>query len=106
MHTPKRDFFKEYFDPPRPTPEEYERYRKMTPSERLTETFRLTREFNKELFKEPPEYVAAFFEAVRRDHDEATRCLLEGLARAELRNSELKKLTSDESAESESSLSK
>jgi hypothetical protein len=87
MHKPKRDFFKEYFDPPRPTPEEYERYKKMTPGERLEETFRLTAEFRRKLLKEPQEYVDAFFEAVRRDHDEGNRLILEGLARC-FRNKE------------------
>jgi hypothetical protein len=64
--------------------ETLERYRQMTPGERLALTFKMTEEAFPRLFSGTPEQVKRKFEILRLDNDERNRLLLEGLRRAEL----------------------
>ncbi len=63
------------------SPETLERYRRMTPGERLALTLKLTEESEPYLFYGTPEQVRRKFELLRRQNDERTRRILEGLAR-------------------------
>ena len=67
------------------SPETLERYRKMTPGERLALTFKLTDEAEPFLFHGTPEQVARKFLLLRRTNDERNKNILEGLARFERR---------------------
>jgi hypothetical protein len=62
--------------------ETLERYRRMTPGQRLELTFQLTEEAEPYLFAGTPEQVKRKFELLRRQNDERNRRILEGLARA------------------------
>jgi hypothetical protein len=62
--------------------ETLERYRKMTPGERLALTFQLTDEATPYLFCGTPEQVRRRFELLRRENDARNRGILAGLARA------------------------
>jgi phage terminase Nu1 subunit (DNA packaging protein) len=59
-----------------------ERYRRMTPAERLRITLQMIREAIPELLRGPPEVVDRRFELLRRQNDERNRRILEALARA------------------------
>lgn len=61
--------------------ETLERYRRMTPGERLELTFRLTEEATPYLFVGTPEQVRRKFELLRRQNDERNERILAGLAR-------------------------
>jgi hypothetical protein len=62
--------------------ETLEKYRRMTPGERLALTFKLTEEAEPYLFAGTPEQTKRKFELLRRQNDERNRRILEGLARA------------------------
>ena len=62
--------------------ETLEKYRRMTPGERLELSFRLTEEATPFLFAGTPEQVKRKFELLRRQNDERNRRMLEGLARS------------------------
>ncbi len=64
------------------SPETLERYRRMTPGERLELTFKLTDEAEPYLFVGTPEQVKRRFELLRRQNDERNLRMLEGIARA------------------------
>lgn len=61
--------------------ETLERYRRMTPGERLALTFQLTEESEPFLLHGTPEQVKRRFELLRRQNDERNRRMLEGIAR-------------------------
>jgi hypothetical protein len=61
--------------------ETLERYRRMTPSERLALTFEMIRENTPWLMYGPPDVVKRRFELIERQNDERNRCKLEGIAR-------------------------
>ena len=63
------------------SPETLEKYRRMTPGERLELTFKLTDEAEPYLFSGTPEQVERRFELLRRQNDERNRRILEGIAR-------------------------
>jgi hypothetical protein len=62
--------------------ETLERYRKMTPGERLALTFQLTDEATPYLFYGTPEQVSRKFELLRRENDARNKGVLTGIARA------------------------
>ena len=64
------------------------RYRQMTPGERLALAFRLTDEATPYLFAGTPEQVKRRFELLRRQNDERTQRILEGIARTMRRHEE------------------
>lgn len=64
------------------SPETLERYRRLTPGERLELTFKLTDEAEPYLFVGTPEQVKRRFELLRRQNDERNLRMLEGIARA------------------------
>lgn len=64
--------------------ETIERYRKMTPGERLSLTLEACREAMPYLVSGPPEIVDRRFELIRRENDARNRAMLERLAEAEL----------------------
>jgi hypothetical protein len=64
------------------SPETLERYRRMTPGERLELTFRLMEDAEPYLFVGTPEQVDRKFELLRRQNDERNRRMLEGLSRS------------------------
>jgi len=68
--------------------ETLERYRQMTPGERLALAFRLTDEATPYLFAGTPEQVKRRFELLRRQNDERTQRILEGIARTMRRHEE------------------
>jgi hypothetical protein len=61
--------------------EHLERYRRMTPGERLEITFQLMRESTPWLFVGTKEQVDRKFELIRRENDVRTRRMLEAFAR-------------------------
>ena len=61
--------------------ETLERYRRMTPGERLALTFRLTDEATPYLFAGTPEQVRRKFELLRRQNDERNQRILKGIAK-------------------------
>jgi hypothetical protein len=63
--------------------ETLERYRQMTPGERLAIAFKLTDEATPYLFAGTPEQVSRRFELLRRQNDDRNRRILEGIARAD-----------------------
>lgn len=63
------------------SPETLERYRHMTPGERLALTLKLTEEAEPYLFYGTPEQVRRKFELLRHENDERNRRMLEALAR-------------------------
>lgn len=77
--------------------EQIDAYRRMTPSERLSESLRLTREEMDRVMQGTPEEIDAFFDRINREHDESSRSLIEGLKRAE-RLGGLCKSSTDESS--------
>jgi hypothetical protein len=62
--------------------ETLERYRRMTPGQRLELSFRLTEEATPYLFTGTPEQIRRRFERLRRENDERNRRILAGIARA------------------------
>lgn len=64
------------------SPETLERYRRMTPGERLELTFKLTEEAEPYLFYGSPEQIDRKFELLRRQNDDRNRRMLEGLSRS------------------------
>ena len=68
------------------SPETLERYRRMTPGERLKLTLQMTRENTPFLFKGDPELVERRFQLLRRQNDERNQAMLEAFARAEKRH--------------------
>jgi hypothetical protein len=64
------------------SPETLERYRRMTPGERLELTFKLTEESEPYLFVGTPEQVDRKFDLLRRQNDDRNRRMLEGLSRS------------------------
>jgi hypothetical protein len=64
---------------PRPSREEMEAYRRMTVSERLALTLKLSKEKLPLLLQGTPEQVAHRFELLNRDKDERNCLILEGL---------------------------
>jgi hypothetical protein len=62
--------------------ETLERYRRMTPGERLALTFRMTDEATPYLFAGTPEQVKRRFELLRLQNDQRNQRILEGIARA------------------------
>jgi hypothetical protein len=63
------------------SPETLERYRKMTPGERLALALRLTEESTPYLFAGTPEQVERRFQLLRQQNDERNRRMLEGISR-------------------------
>lgn len=61
--------------------ETLERYRQITPGERLALAFRLTDEATPYLFAGTPKQVKRRFALLRRQNDERNRRMLEGIAR-------------------------
>jgi hypothetical protein len=68
------------------SPETLERYRRMTPGERLKLTLQMTRDNSPFLFQGDPELVERRFQLLRRQNDERNQAMLETLARAEKRH--------------------
>lgn len=62
--------------------ETLEAYRRMTPSERLKITLEMIRANTPHLFTGTQEQIERKFELLRRQNDERTRNMLEGMARA------------------------
>lgn len=62
--------------------ETLERYRRMTPDERLALALQALRESWPYLFYGPPDVVDRRFQLIRRENDARNRALLEGLAKA------------------------
>jgi hypothetical protein len=60
--------------------ETLERYRKMTPSERLQLTMQMIEENIPALLAGPPDVVRRRFERLRRENDERNRRMLEAIA--------------------------
>jgi hypothetical protein len=58
-----------------------ERYRRMTPAERLRLTLEMTEQAVPHLLRGTPEQVARRFELLRRQNDDRNRRMLEGIAR-------------------------
>lgn len=63
--------------------ETLERYRRMTPGQRLSLALRMTTEQTPHLFAGSPETVRRRFELLRRQNDERNQRICEALARAE-----------------------
>ena len=63
------------------SPETAQRYRRMTPSERLRLTLKMIREATPFLLRGTPEQVDRRFELLRLQNDRRNRCMLEGIAR-------------------------
>lgn len=61
--------------------ETLERYRRMTPGERLKLTFEMIRESTPWLLYGPPDVVDRRFELMRRENDERNRNMLTAIAR-------------------------
>ena len=68
------------------SPETLERYRQMTPGQRLKLTLQMTRENSPYLFQGDPNLVERRFELLRRQNDERNQAMLEALANAEKRH--------------------
>jgi hypothetical protein len=64
------------------SPETLERYRKMTPGERLALALQLTDESTPYLFYGTPEQVTRKFELLRRENEARNQGILAGIARA------------------------
>ena len=65
--------------------ETLESYRRMTPGERLRLTLEMIREATPYLLRGTPDEVDRRFELLRRQNDERTRRMLEGIARTKQR---------------------
>lgn len=65
------------------SPETIERYRRMTPSQRLGLTLRAIRESTPYLLLGDPQVVRRRFELIRRENDQRNRAMLEALAKAQ-----------------------
>lgn len=63
------------------SPETAQRYRRMTPSERLQLTLEMIREATPFLLRGTPEQVDRRFELLRLRNDRRNRSMLEGIAR-------------------------
>lgn len=63
------------------SPETLERYRRMTPGERLALTLKLTAESEPYLLYGAPEQIRRKFELMRRENDERNQRMLEAIAR-------------------------
>ncbi len=63
------------------SPETLERYRRMTPGERLALTLRLTAESEPYLLYGTPEQVQRKFDLIHRENDARNRRMLEAIAR-------------------------
>ena len=63
------------------SPETLERYRRMTPGERLALSIQITQESEPYLLYGTPEQVDRKFELLRRQNDERNRNMLEAIAR-------------------------
>lgn len=63
------------------SPETLERYRRMTPGERLALTLKLTAESEPYLLYGTPEQIRRKFELMRRENDERNQRMLEAIAR-------------------------
>jgi hypothetical protein len=63
------------------SPERAQRYRRMTPSERLQLTLEMIREATPFLLRGTPEQVDRRFELLRLQNDQRNRSMLEGIAR-------------------------
>jgi hypothetical protein len=68
--------------------ETIERYRRMTPGERLALTLEMMREAGEYLTAGPPEVVERRFELIRRENDERTRNMLIAMSRTAKCNAE------------------
>lgn len=68
--------------------ETLERYRQMTPGERLELTFKLVEDSEPYLFVGTPQQVKRKFELLRRQNDERNQRILAGIARANRRHEE------------------
>lgn len=64
------------------TQEELDRYRKMTPSERLALSLKMTREHTAWLMTQPKEYVDQFFDDLRREKRLSNENILRKLQRS------------------------
>jgi hypothetical protein len=73
--------------------ETLDRYRRMTPGERLALALKLTDEATPYLFVGTPEQVKRRFELLRRQNDERTQRILAGLARARRYDKERKSMS-------------
>ena len=62
--------------------ETLERYRQMTPGERLALTFQLTDEATPYLFAGPPDQIKKRFELLHRQNDERNQRMLAGLSQS------------------------
>ena len=60
--------------------ETLERYRRMTNAERMQLTIEMIRENTPYLLKGPPDVVARRFELLRRQNDERTQNMIDGMA--------------------------
>lgn len=63
------------------SPETLERYRRMTPGQRLRLAMELSDAAYRDLLKGPPEVVRRRFELLHLQNEARTRSILEGLAR-------------------------
>jgi len=63
------------------SPETLERYRRMTPGERLALTLKLTAESEPYLLYGTPEQIRRKFELMRRENDDRNQRMLEAIAR-------------------------
>lgn len=68
--------------------ETLERYRRMTPGDRLALALRLTDEATPYLFAGTPEQVERRFELLRRQNEERNQRILAGIARTRRRHEE------------------
>jgi len=66
--------------------ETLERYRQMTPSERLAITFEMIRDAAAHLTSGPPDVVDRRFELIRKQNDERTANMLAGMANPRTKN--------------------
>jgi hypothetical protein len=62
------------------SPETIEEYRRLTPGERLTITFKMMRDAAQFLKSGPPDVLDRKFELIRRENDARTENMLRGLA--------------------------
>jgi len=67
-------------------PETLEAYRRMTPSERLRLTVKMTRENGRNMFFGAPELVDRRFQLLRMQNDDRNRRMLEAIARTRTTN--------------------
>ena len=65
-----------------------EKYRAMTPGQRLSLTLEMMRSAEKDLLRGTPEQVRRKFELINRQNEERNRAMLEAIARSERRDDE------------------